>query len=85
MTNGDVPQCNNTGFYDVVIDWCSKLIMVMRIATDVNSTNTIGTVVAISIHCDVKISLHVVVVLILLVLHQLITMPSKLDTVFVLL
>jgi len=51
--------------------------MVMRIATDVNSTNTIGTVVAISIHCDVKISLHVVVVLILLVLHQLITMPSK--------
>jgi len=45
----------------------------------------IGTVVAISIHCDVKISLHVVVVLILLVLHQLITMPSKLDTVLVLL
>ena len=25
-----------------------------RNATDVNSTNTIGTVVAISIHCDVR-------------------------------
>jgi len=51
----------------------------MRIATahgTKDSTMSNGAIY-VTIHCDVKISLHVVVVLILLVLHQLITMPSK--------